>query len=42
MIGGLDVDRSAEAKFANMYINIKKGDMGGADGPSTSDRVARV
>ena len=27
------VDRIAEAKLVNMYVNIKKGDMNGADIP---------
>ena len=30
VVGGLDVDRSTEAKLVNMYFNIKEG---GRDGP---------
>ena len=42
IVSGLNVNRSAEAKFVNMYVNIKEGDMEGGDGPSKSDRAPAV
>ena len=41
MVSGLDVDRSAEEKLYNVYVNIKEGNIGGGDGPGKSDRHSR-
>ena len=40
VVSGFDVDRSAEAKLVNMYVNLNEGDMRGRDGPGGSVRIA--
>ena len=40
VVGGFDVDGSAEARLVNKDLNIQEGDMGRGDGPGKSDRVA--
>ena len=42
VVCGFDVDGGADARLVNIDDNIKKGDMGGGDGPSKSDRVVTI
>jgi hypothetical protein len=32
VFSGLEVDKSAEGKLVNIYVNIKEGDIGGRNG----------
>ena len=42
VVGGFDMDGSAEARLVNKDVNIQEGDMGRGDGPGKSERVATI